>query len=217
MKFIFRWALRLLLVLTITLVLLVIFKDVILRSVLEREIRLQTGMEAHIGRFEARLSSNDVCIENLRLFNTVQFGGTTFLHMPELRLEYDPASIRSGKLGFKLVQFNLAELNVVRNVAGQLNIDMKPLQKKISGGAGKDAGKNFEFGGIGTLNLTLGKVRYADLQTPANNRERDLGIRDEVFKNIKSEDDLYGVLLLLMVRHGMNFGGEVGGVPPLKF
>jgi uncharacterized protein involved in outer membrane biogenesis len=220
MKFVFRWALRLVVLLLVALGLLVIFKDALLRSVVERQIGAQTGMASHIGKFETGVSSGIVRIEDLRLFNTTQFGGSTFLHIPELYLQYDPVSASSGKLGFKVVRLNLAELNVVRNAAGELNIDLGPLQKKLTGGANGErkgvTGKPFEFGGIGVLTLTLGKVRYTDLKAPANNREQDLEIRDEVFKNIKSEDDLYGVMLLLMARHGMNFGGA-DGLLPLKF
>lgn len=222
LKFIFKWAFRLFLVLAVIVVLLVVFKDAILRSVVERQIRAQMGVTAHIGKFETRFTSGDVRIQDLRLFNTAQFGSSEFLRIAELQLEYDPASVRSGKLGFKLVRLNLAEVNVVRSEAGELNIDLKPLQKKLAGGTSNPgkakSGQQFEFGGIGTLNLSLGKVRYTDLKTPANNVERDLGIRDQEFKNIKSEDDLYGVLLLLMARHGMNFGGGgLYGIPALKF
>lgn len=219
LKFVLRWAFRLALVAIVGVVLLVVFKDSLLRMVVEREIRQQTGMAAHIGRFETSFRSGTVHIEDLRLFNAAKFGGSEFIRLPELHLEYDLASVRSGKLGFKVVRLNLAEVNVVRNHAGELNIDLQPLQKKLPGGQG-DAAKTgshpYEFGGIGTLELTLGRVTYTDLNNLANNNTQDLGIRDEVFKNIKSEEDLYGVLLVLMLRHGVNFGGGPGTWLPLK-
>jgi uncharacterized protein involved in outer membrane biogenesis len=217
-KFIFRWTLRLFLLLVVLVVVLVLCKDAILRSVVERQISRQTGMETHVGKFGSHLTSPVVDIENLRLYNPPEFGGAPFVRIPELHLEYDLDAARRGRLGFKLVRFNLAELNVVRNEAGQLNIKMKSLSGKGGGAAGSGKGRwpQVEFGGIGMLNLTLGKVRFTDLKTPTNNRVVDLDVRNEIFKNIKSEDELYGVLMLLMWRHGMDFGGGLGGLAPLK-
>jgi uncharacterized protein involved in outer membrane biogenesis len=220
LKFIFRWALRLFLVLALAAVALVVFKDALLRWVVEREIRAQTGMEARIGRLETSFTAPVVNLENLRLYNTPEFGGSPFMTIAELHLEYDLDALRRGQLGFKLVRFNLSELNIVRNEAGKVNIQSR-LPAAPGGGKGGKAGatdmRKLEFGGIGTLNLTLGKVRYTELKTPANNRVTDLGVRDQVFKNIRSKEDFYGVLFLLLARHGTDLGGGLGGFPPLKY
>jgi uncharacterized protein involved in outer membrane biogenesis len=243
LKFIFRWALRLALALALVVVLLLLFKDALLRPVVERQIRAQTGMEARIGRLETSFTapvvnlknlrlynpsrpglSNRltmvVNLENLRLYNTPEFGGSPFMTITELRLEYDLDALRRGRLVFKLVRLNLSELHIVRNKAGRVNLQNRP-PAAPGGGKGGQAGvtdnRQLEFGGINTLNLTLGKALYTDMITPANNRETDLGVRDQVFKNIRSKDELYdelyGVLFLLLARHGTDLGGAGGWVP----
>ena len=60
--------------------------------------------------------------------------------------------------------------------------------------------KDFPFTGIDVLNLTLGKARYVDLKEAANNREFNLNIQDQVFRNVKSGADVSGILLLLWLR-----------------
>ena len=68
-----------------------------------------------------------------------------------------------------------------------------------------------EFTGIDTLNLTLGKVRFIDLARPARNREIILGVENYVVKNVKSEKDLYGVVLIVLLKNGAPFLGGIGG------
>ena len=217
-KFVFKWALRLFLLLVVLVVVLFLARNAILRALAERRIREATGMETHISRFEIGLTAPVVHLENLRLYNTPEFGGALYLDIPELHVEYDPGALVRGKMKFKLVRFNFAELNVVRNAAGQLNVKRPPRGGKPGGpgrpGAGGKRPDIFE--GIEKLQLTLGKVSYTDMKTPANNRLKDLGVRDEVFKNLKTEEDLSGVMGLLMLRGGLDMMRETGGFNPLK-
>src|SRR5207244_2321724 len=110
-----KWALRIVMLLIVAVVLLLVFKDTILRKIAEYQIRSQTGMDVKIGRFSSGLLSPDVTIENLKLYNTPQFGGTEFLTIPELHIEFDAAAFQRQRLRIKLVRFNLAELDVVKN------------------------------------------------------------------------------------------------------
>src|SRR6185437_3138981 len=119
MKWLFKWAFRVIALAILAVVLLLVFKDTILRKVGEHQIRVETGMDVKIGRFSSGLFSPVVTIENLKLYNTPQFGGTEFLIVPELHVELDAEALAAHKLKIKLVRFNLAELDVVKNQAGQ--------------------------------------------------------------------------------------------------
>jgi len=48
-------------------------------------------MDARIEKMEVGLATPTVNLEGLKLYNTADFGGGTFLEMPELRVEYVPA------------------------------------------------------------------------------------------------------------------------------
>ena len=128
MKRLFKWMLRLILLVIALLVLLILFKDSILRAATERRIRAKTGMDVKIGKFSSSLLSPVVNIEHLKLYNTAEFGGGPFLEVAEIHAELDPFALLRRKLRVTLMRFNLAELDVVKNEAGQTNV-MKLLAK----------------------------------------------------------------------------------------
>ena len=214
MKWLFKWLLRLVLI-TVTLVVLVIFfKDSILRVVVENRIRALNGMEAQIGKFTTGILRPMVTVENLRLYNTPAFGGAPFLDMPELHIELDPVALASGKLHVTLARFKLAELDIVRNELGQTNV--MRLGGKPGGDYGKAGGggielQGVEFAGIDVLNLSLGSAKFIDLADKRNNREVRLDLQNQIFKNIKTEADFYGMGVLLWLRSGGTQWPAAGG------
>src|SRR5215469_13529893 len=121
-KWSIKWALRIVVLAVVLVVLLLVFKDTVLRMMAEHQIRAETGMDVKIGRFSSGLFSPVVTIENLKLYNTPEFGGTEFLIIPELHIEFDAQALAEQKVRIKLMRFNLAELDVVKNFAGETNI-----------------------------------------------------------------------------------------------
>ena len=114
MKRLIRAALYLFIILVVLVVAAVLLLNTIAKQVVESRMRAGTGMETRIGLIDIGLLSPTITIENFKLYNTPDFGGSVFIDMPELHLEYDPRAIRSGKLHFKLVRLNLAEVALVR-------------------------------------------------------------------------------------------------------
>ena len=96
--------------------------DSILRVVIEHRIRAQTGMDAEIGEFHLGLAEPTVTIKDFKLFNPPRFGGTLFLDIPEIHVEYDRAALAKNEIHVTLLRFNLGELDIVKNEAGQTNI-----------------------------------------------------------------------------------------------
>jgi uncharacterized protein involved in outer membrane biogenesis len=203
MKFLFKWGRRIFLLLVVLVVLVVVFKNTILKVLIQQRLHTQTGMEARIGSLEVGLISPVIHIENFKLYNTADFGGSVFVSLPEIHAEYDPRALASRRLHFKLLRFNLAEFNLVRNEAGRTNI-MELQKRSQPDGGGNQALKafkqRFDFDGIDTLNLSLGRVRFADLKTPANSWALNLGLQNRVLKNVKSEADLRRGLLWALLR-----------------
>jgi hypothetical protein len=207
-KRLFKWSLRLAVLIAVPVVFLLVFKDSILRVVTERRIRSQTGMEVKIGKLSFSLFSPVVTIENLKLYNTAEFGGTPFLDVRELHLELDPIGLAEHKLHIKLIRFNLAELDVVRNAAGRTNLFSMMNKVKSPGskkGGSGDLLQGFDFTGIDVFDLSLGKARFVDLKDPGKNLEIPLGLHHQVFKNVKSDADVYGILFMIWLRSGGKF------------
>jgi len=205
MKWLFKWAFRIIALAILAVVLLLVFKDTILRLVAEHQIRAETGMDVKIGRFSSGLFSPVVTIENLKLYNTPEFGGAEFLIIPELHVEFDADALTRQQLRIKLIRFNLAELDVVKNQAGQTNLVTmlaKMPKGKIAPHGIHVGGRKFEFESIDVLNLSLGRTRFIDLKNHQNDREVALNLENQVFNNIKTEGDVYGIMFLIWLRSG---------------
>jgi uncharacterized protein involved in outer membrane biogenesis len=207
MKWLFKWALRLVILLVTLVILFFVFKDSVLRRIVEHQIRDQTGMEARIGKFTSGTFSPVVTIENLKLYNTAEFGGTLFLDVPELHLELDPLAFAQGKVRVSLLRLNLAELDVVKNELGQTNITtfIGKAPKKEKQLHLRIRGRDFEFDSIEVLNLSLGKARFLDLASPQKNHDVVVNMQNQIFKNVKEEGDLYGILIMIWLRSGGAF------------
>jgi uncharacterized protein involved in outer membrane biogenesis len=214
MKWLLKWIFRLVILIVVLAVALVLSLDSIVKALAERQIRAETGMDVQIGRFSVGLLSPVVRMENFKLYNTAEFAGAPFIDIPELYVEYNRAALAEGKLHVTLMRFNLAEVDVVKNEAGQTNIVnlMAKPRSKTSTASGAKRAAELQFTGIDVLNLSLGKLRFVDLKDPRQNREVKVGLQNQVLRNVTSEADLYGVLFLVWVRSGAS-----GPSPALRF
>src|SRR5271169_1223140 len=122
MKWLFKWIFRLFLLAVVLVVILLLSFNAIIRLYLQHQIRVQPGMDAEIGKFSLRLTEPMVTIQNFKLYNPPDFGGTMFLNIPEIHVEYDPLALPKHQFHVTLLRFNLGELDVVKNDAGQTNI-----------------------------------------------------------------------------------------------
>ena len=214
-KFVFRWLFRLVILVVVLVVVLLLARNAILRVYLEHQIHARTGMDAEMGRFSLGLAEPEVTIQNLRLYNPPDFAGMPFLKIPELHVEYDPAALAEHQLHITLLRLNLGEIDIVKNQAGQTNIFSLGLAvplKKSSSNAGREFAKQtgLEFKGIDVLNVSIGQVRFIDLNNQHRNRAQSIGIENLVIKNVKSQADLAGLTVLVALRSGGFFDSLVG-------
>lgn len=207
MKRLVKWLFRLLLLAVAVLVLAVVFRDAILKAVAEHQIRAETGLDARVGKFHMGLREPVVRLENLKIYNTDEFGGGPLVNLPELHIQYDRAALFSQKLHLTLMRFNLAEVNVVESRNGKSNLDVLQEKQKETAARGKKVGVPIEFTGIDTLRLTLGQLRFSSMKNPSQGRIITLGVKDYELKNVKSTADLSGLLLVLMMKNGGDFLG----------
>jgi hypothetical protein len=219
MKTLFRWVFRAFIVLLVLTVAGILLLNTMLREVLQREIRTRTGMDARIGSLDFGLLSPVVTLEDFKLYNSAEFGGSPFLDMPELHLEYDTRALRSRKFHFKLVRCNLTEINVVQNKSGKSNLQVlsdAALPSSAKSGASSSGGGGFNFSGIDTLNLTVGKATLLKMKHPGRRKEVVLNIRNQVIPDIRSEQELALKVFLVLAQTG---GGSLldfvaGDSPP---
>jgi len=193
-----KWLFLLLFVVVALIVGLALSKDAIAKAAAEQQIRAQTGMDVKIGRFSVGLLSPVVTIENFQLFNTPEFGGTPFLDIRELHLEYDRAALARRQLRITLLRLNLAELTLVRNDRGKTNF----ATFAAAPAPALRTTNTIEFLGVEVMNLSVGKAQFIDLKNLHHNRELKVNLQNQVFRNVKTAGDLYGVFILLWLRSG---------------
>ena len=211
-KRIFKWVLRLFILAVVLIVIFFLSLDSIFRAIIEHNICKQTGMQAEIGKFHLGLTEPVMEIKNLQLYNSTQFGGTPFLSIPEIYVEYDPVALKNREIHITLLRFDLGELDVVKNQDGMTNILSLglalPSKKSDTAEADTKALAEFKkqtdmnFKGIDCLNLSVGTFKYVDLQNQTNNREQNLAIQNLVITNVTSTADLVGLGLVVGLRSG---------------
>jgi hypothetical protein len=192
MKRLVRWLFRLLILGIVLLVALLLLKDSLLKALAEWRIREQTGMSVTIKRLEVGILSPTFTLEGFKLYNPPEFGGLVCLDIPEVHFEYDPQAAAVGKLRLKLLRFHLHEVNLVRNQAGQTNLFslVKKGDRAQTGGARQGSRPRIDFGGIDRLYLTLGAIKYTDLQQPTNNWQRTIGWKDYEVRDLRTGEDV---------------------------
>jgi uncharacterized protein involved in outer membrane biogenesis len=209
MKFIFKWLVRLFILAVVLVVIFFLSLNTIVRLVMQNRIRAQTGMDAEIGKFSLGLLDPTITIKDFKLFNPPSFGGTLFLDIPEIHVEYDRAALASRELHITLLRFNLGELDIVKNEAGRTNIfsiAALPSVKKPDGEKSFAKETGYAFTGIDVLNISVGTAKYIDLKDRKNNREQKIGLENMVIKNVKASTDLAGLAVLIALRGGDFFG-----------
>jgi hypothetical protein len=133
-------------------------------------------------------------------------------------VEYDRDALRRREIHVTLLRFNLGELNIVKNEAGQTNIfslglNLPPPQK-IGTGAPVPA-VNFEkqtglkFDSIDVLNVSFGTANFIDLKDQRQNRSQKIDLENVKINHVKSLGDLSGLGLILAVRGGDFFNSLV--------
>jgi hypothetical protein len=215
MKFLLKWAFRLFLVLLVLLAVLALSFDTIVTSLAESRLSKQTGLEVRLDKLELRPWSGRARLERLVIHNPADFGGGPLVNVAEVAVEYDPALAKERKLHLSLLRFHLAELHVIVNQEGQSNLDgvRRTVEAVRRGQRVSRTNAPMEFVGLDMLNLTLGKGTWTDLRQSGTPREFDLGIRNEIVRDVKDARELITKLTPILVRAGLSFFG-VGAPAP---
>jgi len=199
-KRLFRWALYLFLLLAALIVAAVLSLDTIVKQIVQSRLRAETGMEVKIGKMDIGLATPTIAIEDLKIYNPPDFGGSLFLSVPEIYVDYDWNAIRAGQLHLNLVRLNLAEMDIVQGQQGRLNIESIEQKSQAAAQAAREQSPALAFTGLDTLNVTLQKLRTWSLDSPGRVTETRFGITNEIFTNLKTEADMRQMAVLLAAR-----------------
>lgn len=195
MRFIFRWTFRLAVLFVIFGVAAVLLKDTLLKSYLEKRWRNQTGLDVRVGGFELNLLNPVVHFENFVFYNAAEFGGSPCMHLGEVYAEYYPDALARQKLHFKLLRLDVREIHIVQTSDGKSNLSQ--IQSIIRNSLASNVA-GLEFTGIETLNLSVGKAKFTQFGKTQKTREFNIGIQNEIIKNVQSTDGIASILLKIL-------------------
>lgn len=205
MKKLFKWVFRLFLVLIVLVVLLILFLNPIAKVVAESRIRDQTGLPVKIGKLSIGLRQPTLSIQNLKLGNSADFGGSTFIDIPLLRIDYDLLALRSRRIHLNTVALNLGELHIVQNKNGEINLQAVRERAKEKASSSGSGAMTAEFEGIDTLILTVGRLKFTSAKNEARNEEAYVGFKNETVKNVRSFKDLEPLIARIRLEKKVQF------------
>ena len=205
MKKLFKWLFRLFLVLVLLIVLLIVFLDPIAKALVQRQIRVQTGLPVKIGKLSVGLKRPTLSIENFKLGNSPDFGGATFIDVPLLRVQYDLPALRARRIHLNTVLLNLGELHIVQNKNGKTNLQAVQERAKEQSSSSGSGGTTAEFEGIDTLTLTVGRLKFTSAKDEARNEEAYVGYKNESVKNVRSFKDLEPLITRIRLEKKLQF------------
>ena len=173
-------------------------KDLIIKVVVEKGVEVVTGLRLSTGSFNVGIFRPVVSIKNLKVYNPKGFEDPLMVDAPEIYVDYDLLSMIGGNAHLKEVRFNLAQFTVVKNRAGQLNLDALKLvaaQKQGKPSATK-AGKAPQIR-IDKLSLKIGKVVYKDYSSGGAPSVREFNVNiDETYTNIDNPATLVSLIVV---------------------
>ena len=180
------------------------FKDIIIKTSVEKGVEIVTGLQMRVQSLKVGIINTLVGIRNLRLFNPPGFKDKIMLDMPEIYIDYDLGAILKGKIHLEEMRINMNEFMVVKNEKGVLNLDsLKVVQAQQHGAkpGAKEKGKAPEIQ-IDSLELKIGKVIYKDYSQGGKPVVKEFPINlNESYKNITNP---YSLVSLIVVKALMN-------------
>lgn len=181
-----KWGKILLIVVAVIFVLL-LAKDMIIKTSVEKGVELVTGLKLSIRSLSVGIFSPVAAIKDLKLFNPSGFMDKTMIDMPEIYVKYDLGAIIGGKIHLPEVRLALKEFLVVKNSQGELNLDaLKTVQAQKEGKSPtqKTSGKAPDIK-IDRLALNIGKVIYKDYSKGVSPQVKEFNINlNEVYTNV---------------------------------
>lgn len=212
-RFISRWVYRTVVIVLVILVGALLLRDPVLQSLTEQRIREATGLDARMKDMDVGLLQRRATLENLKIYNTAEFGGGVMLDIEELHFELDADALKRGELHFKLIRVNLNLLNIVVDQRGENNFralhDYRLIRRASStnstGPLDDLIDPSLTFTGIDMLNLSVKRFHKTDLTKQGPPEVIDVNTHNAVYQNIRSRDELIDQLTPSIVQTAAQF------------
>lgn len=206
---------RILFFLVIVIVLIVVFKNAILKAAIPFAISKAAGVEADLGGIDLNFSKTLVDLQDLKVQNPSGFEDKYLIDIPQALVDYELEPLFKGNVHLTDVKLYLKELMIVRNDQGLLNINV--IREKLEQNQKKEATEQVEEGEappaeepkktqgemkIDNLSLKIDRVIYKDYTVGKDPlvQEFDLNI-EENHQNITEIESIIGIIMTKALRN----------------
>ena len=193
MRFLFRWAYRLLILLIVLAIGLFLTKDALAKWWIVSEFREQ-GMDAKIGQLEIGFPLNStVSASNVTIYNLPEYGGAPMLKIDDLFIDCDFSELmnvrRKLKPHFRQVRIGITEFNLVETKGGSRNLISVPdaLAKSSAQLALDESPLYFT---IGNLNFSWERLKFTNLADAGKSRDVNINIKGYTVQDVEKLSDL---------------------------
>lgn len=190
------------LVITVFVLVLVLFfgRNVIAKIAIETGVKMVTGFPLHMKSFNLDFQKSFLKIEGLEISNPSKYEYKNFAQIPLIYVDFDFAALKQGKIHIQDIQLELAELTVVKNAKGELNLnDLKAVQKTKEEKA-KPAEKKAPTKSavrIDNLGLRVDRVSYRDYSGGKEPQVKEFRINlKERYEHISSLETVVSLIVV---------------------
>jgi hypothetical protein len=178
----------------------------LMKRFLVTSVEQQTGLEATVESFSFKPFSGEVRIQGMKFFQPATNGGALVMDIPEVFVALDLKSAETNRLTFRELRLDIAEANIPRELA-----DPKRWEHLTNPSSTNQA--EVAFGGIRSLTLSIGTLRFADPERPDRMVEMPINLRNQTFTNITATNlESVAYLISIKAAAGMMFQTPGGGL-----
>ncbi len=191
----------------VILIALFLGKNMIIKTSVTTGVKAMTGLKLSIRSMNVGVFKSLIGINELQLYNPSGFKDKLMMDLPEIYVDYNLGAIMGGKAHLEEVRLNLKEFIVVKNEAGELNLDSLRVVKETEGEvAEKDDGKKEKTEmpdiQIDLLALKIGKVIYKDYSKGGSPKVREFNVNiDERYENITDPQSFVRLIIVKALKN----------------
>ena len=193
------------------LIALFIAKNMIIKTSVTTGVRAMTGLKLNIRSMNVGVFKSLIGINELQLHNPQGFEDKLMVDLPEIYVDYNLGAIMGGKAHLEEVRLNLKEFIVVKNEAGELNLDSLRVVKEAEEAEEVEESKKSDTGKektkmpdiqIDLLELKIDKVIYKDYSKGTPPKEKVFNVKiDEQYENITNPQSFIRLIIFKALKN----------------
>ena len=190
------------------LIALFIGKNMIIKTSVTTGVRAMTGLKLNIRSMNVGVFKSLIGINELQLHNPQGFEDKLMVDLPEIYVDYNLGAIMGGKVHLEEVRLHLKEFIVVKNEAGELNLDslrvIKEAEEVEEPKKGDTEKKKTEMPDIqiDLLALKIDKVIYKDYSKGTPPKEKVFNVNiDEQYENITDPQSFVRLIIFKALKN----------------